>query len=172
MFNDLNKRAKTSLPGLGHNITGMDTTEDGSWVLATTDYYLLLIPTCLSNGKTGFDVSMGKEKPIPYKLQLRPQDLAKLGIREVKFTSAKFDTGESIEEKWIITSTGPYLITWNFDKVKKFGIVDDYKIKKCPEKVVADQFRYNYANEVVVTLPDDVVLQKRKLYPRRSSKHY
>lgn len=161
MFNDLNKRAKTNLPGLGHSITGMDTTEDGKWILATTDYYLLVIPTFLESGRTGFDVSMGKEKPVPFKLQLRPQDISKNKIKQIKFTPAKFDTGESIKEQWIITSTGPYLITWNFDKIRRFGIVDDYKIKKCPEKVVADQFRYNAADQVVVTLPDDVVLQTR-----------
>ena len=41
---------------------------DGMWILATTQTYILLIPTECSNGKTGFDHRMGKEKPNPKKL--------------------------------------------------------------------------------------------------------
>jgi len=41
---------------------------DGKWVLATTQTYLLVIPTECKNGSTGFEKSMGKEKPIPKKL--------------------------------------------------------------------------------------------------------
>jgi hypothetical protein len=62
LFNDVGKRAKTSLPGLGHTIKGIDTTEDGQWILATSSKYLLVAPTSLPDGRTGFDVSMGKNK--------------------------------------------------------------------------------------------------------------
>ena len=41
---------------------------DGKWIVATTQTYLLLIPTMCENGKTGFEHRMGKEKPNPKKL--------------------------------------------------------------------------------------------------------
>jgi hypothetical protein len=41
---------------------------DGKWVLATTQTYLLVIPTESKSNGSGFDKSMGKEKPIPKKL--------------------------------------------------------------------------------------------------------
>eukprot|EP00475_Leptophrys_vorax_P037991 TRINITY_DN6621_c2_g1_i2.p1 TRINITY_DN6621_c2_g1~~TRINITY_DN6621_c2_g1_i2.p1 ORF type:complete len:117 (-),score=29.93 TRINITY_DN6621_c2_g1_i2:103-453(-) len=100
-------------------------------------------------------------QPVPFKLQIKPEDIAKYKIRDIDFTTAKFDTGEAITEKWIIASTGPFVITWNFEKIRRYGIVDDYKIKKYAEQVVSDQFRYNMENQVVVTMVDDVILQKR-----------
>ena len=36
LFNKLNVRAKTHLPGLGDPIIGIDTTENGKWIIATT----------------------------------------------------------------------------------------------------------------------------------------
>jgi hypothetical protein len=41
---------------------------DGAWIVATTQTYLLVIPTTCESGKTGFQQSMGKEKPVPKKL--------------------------------------------------------------------------------------------------------
>lgn len=43
-------------------IVGIDVTSDGRYVLATTASYLLLIPTGLSTGKTGFQVCID---PVP-----------------------------------------------------------------------------------------------------------
>lgn len=106
MFSHLSKRAKvvqnslcfysvksncifyqTLLPGLGHAIIGIDTTADGKWLLATTSKYLMLVPVELEDGRTGFDVSMGnKNKPVPFKLQILPQDLVKYGIAHFVFS--------------------------------------------------------------------------------------
>jgi hypothetical protein len=60
-------------------------------------------------------------------------------------------------EKKIVTSTGPYVITWNFRRVKA-GHRYDYSIKKYPDKVVADSFRHGSDTKVIVTLPDDVTI--------------
>jgi len=109
-------------------VIGIDVTEDGKWVLATTEAYLLLIPTMTSAGKSGFQASMGKEKPNPIKLVLKPEDLVKLGIDEVKITPARFNIGENITEDWIVTSTGPFIITWNFKKIRQGKGKDDYKV--------------------------------------------
>lgn len=64
---------------------------------------------------------MGKDKPNPIKLQIRLEDLARLQV-QVDFTPAKFNnytiTGFT-EETSIVTTTGDYLITWNFAKIRK-----------------------------------------------------
>jgi hypothetical protein len=38
--------------------------------------------------------------------------------------------GENQEENSIVTSTGEYVVAWDFNKVKK-GHLDKYHIKKC-----------------------------------------
>ena len=38
--------------------------------------------------------------------------------------------GEGKEENAIVTSTGQYVVAWDFAKVKK-GQLDKYEIKKC-----------------------------------------
>lgn len=38
--------------------------------------------------------------------------------------------GENQEENAIVTSTGEYVVAWDFNKVKK-GYLDKYNIKKC-----------------------------------------
>jgi hypothetical protein len=42
-------QAKTSIPGLGKPITAIDVTYDGSWVLATTDDYLMVVKASFSD---------------------------------------------------------------------------------------------------------------------------
>lgn len=151
---------KTLLPGLGHEITGVDVTEDGSWMVATTDTYLLVIPLLIeSTGKTGFEARMGKEKPTPMKLSITPQDRLKYGIEQVRFTKAKFNTGTvaNTHERWIATSTGQFVITFDFTQIKK-GKRDAYKITDSGESVVRDVFRHNHQNEVIVAQSDDVFI--------------
>jgi VID27 C-terminal WD40-like domain/VID27 PH-like domain len=161
------KRAKTCLPGFGDTVKGIDTTADGSWILATTDTYLMVVPTAITNdtkSRTGFQKSIPvkdrADMSAPRKLQLRAEDILQYGMSPIKFTTAHFDVGPDAE-RWIVTSSGPFIITWNFKKIKK-GIVSGYKIKKCYQNVVADQFRYTHPDQIVVTCPDQVLLQKRK----------
>lgn len=42
---------------------------------------------------------------------------------------SRFNTGEGQEENAIVTSTGQFVIAWDFAKVKK-GHLDKYEIKK------------------------------------------
>eukprot|EP00743_Colponemidia_sp_Colp-15_P003911 GILK01004220.1.p1 GENE.GILK01004220.1~~GILK01004220.1.p1 ORF type:complete len:721 (+),score=144.52 GILK01004220.1:74-2236(+) len=160
LFNKLDKRAKTALPGLGDPIIGLDVTADGSWLLATTDTYLLVVHTVMPSGKTGFGDRMGDDKPVPRKLMLHPRDLQKFGISEVSFTPAHFNLGEGIDETSIVTSTGPFIITWNFRKVKQ-NKLHEYTIKHVADQVVADQFAYGQQEKVIVALPNDVTVEKR-----------
>lgn len=163
LFNKLDKRAKTLLPMFGDPILGVDTTENGKLILATCKTYLLLIDTEIPDGAgvTGFTKSMGgaEDKPIPKRLQLKPEHVAYMGTAP-SFTPARFSTGQS-EERAIITSSGPYVITWNLRRVKQ-GHLYDYQIKKYEDTVVADNFRYGQDRSIVVTLPENVTLISKK----------
>ncbi|KAJ6236836.1 vacuolar import and degradation protein [Anaeramoeba flamelloides] len=159
LFSEINKRAKTLLPGFGDPISAMDVTEDGKWVLATCKDYLLVVNTDLGNGKNGFKVRLGKKKPRPTRLQLEKHHLL-LFKGKVNFTAAHFNTGKG-GEKSIVTSTGNFVITWNFAKVKN-GILNRYEIKKFSDRVVRDDFVHNTDQAVVVALPNGVHLKKKK----------
>ena len=54
-------------------------------------------------------------------------------------------------------SSGSFEIRWNFRRVKA-GHHFDYRILKHSDRVVADQFIYNNNRNVVVTLPDNVMV--------------
>jgi VID27 C-terminal WD40-like domain/VID27 PH-like domain len=157
MFDAVGKNAKTHLPGLGDRVIGIDVTEDGNFVLATTEKYLLVVDSRVKGEvKGGFQKSMGKNKPQPIKLTISPQDRAKHRMGDVSFTTAHFNTGTSLERS-IVTSTGPFIVTWNFRAVKQ-GKKDAYQIKRFKDSIVADQFAYGNDGKIVITLPNDVTL--------------
>jgi len=149
--------AKTMLPGFGDGIFGIDVTEDGEWVLATSRTYLLLIPTKIEDS-TGFEKRMGKNKPIPRRLQLTSHHLKEMGGK-VNFTTARFNTGTH-NERSIVTSSANYIITWNFRKVKQNQLYS-YTIKKMDDVVIADQFKYGEDQSIVVAMPHQVIVEKR-----------
>lgn len=55
----------------------------------------------------------------------------KYKIMDVNFTPAKFNNGHNIRETSIVAATGDYLITWNFNYIKK-GVLNKYTVKKLP----------------------------------------
>jgi len=156
-------RAKTTFIGYGDPIKGLDVTHDGKWIVATCSKYLLLIKTDDASGNSGYVKSIGKNKVAPRRLHLKPKDMRALG--DIDFTPAKFDLGDD-SEKSIVTSTGPFVITWNFLKAKQ-NKLDYYRIVRLPDVVVADQFRFGDADSVVVAMPDDVTLT-RSTVPKTS----
>lgn len=162
LFNRLDRRAKTLLPMFGDAIIGIDVTESGRYLLATCRAYLLLICTELEpGGALGFSTPMGARKPTPRRLQLRPEHVAFMGAPPA-FTPARFSTGQA-EERAIITSTGPFVITWNLRRVKQ-GHLYDYQIKRYDDRVVADNFRFGHDRSIVVAFPEHVsLLSKRSL---------
>jgi len=176
LYSDASKIAKVAFPGLGDLIKGVDTTADGKWVLGTCKNYLLLYNVLGRSGKTGFQKRMLKdEKPVPLKLQLRPEDIAKHGITNIDFATARFNLGDN-EEEMISTSTGPFLIVWSFAAIKKSGAKARfrYRINKLDDAVVGEKFQYN-SKRMVVTMKDDVVLQTldpKKSRPRRRRHRY
>jgi VID27 C-terminal WD40-like domain/VID27 PH-like domain len=157
LFDAIGKNAKTHLPGLGDKVIGIDVTEDGNFVLATTTKYLLVIDTRVKGEtKGGFLKSMGKNKPQPIKLTISPQDQAKYRMGAINFTSAHFNTGASLERS-IVTSTGPFIVTWSFRAVKQ-GKKEAYQVKRYRDTIVADEFEFGNDGKIVVTLPNDVCI--------------
>ncbi|KAJ6515828.1 VID27 cytoplasmic protein-domain-containing protein [Mycena sanguinolenta] len=174
LFDTIGKIAKTALPPLGDPIIGVDVTADGRYVVATTKTYLLLIDTLIGEGRyagsLGFDRSFpATAKPIPRRLQLRPEHVAYMNS-EISFSPARFNQSETDVENAIVTSTGQYVIAWDFNKVKK-GLLDKYEIKKYEDLVVQDNFRFGDDKEIIVALANNVVaVRKEQLHrPDRKS---
>ncbi|KZT20359.1 VID27 cytoplasmic protein [Neolentinus lepideus HHB14362 ss-1] len=165
LFDTIGKNAKTALPPLGDPIIGIDCTADGRWIVATTKTYLLLIDTLIGEGRytgsLGFDRSFpANAKPIPRRLQLRAEHVAYMNY-EVSLTPARFNTGADQEENAIVTSTGPYVVVWDFKKVKK-GQLDKYEIKKYEDLVVQDNFRFGDDKEIIIALQNNVLAVNKK----------
>ncbi|OSD04231.1 VID27 cytoplasmic protein [Trametes coccinea BRFM310] len=169
LFDSIGKNAKTALPPLGDPIIGVDVTADGRWIVATTKTYLLLIDTLIGEGRytgqLGFDRSFpANAKPIPRRLQLRAEHVAYMD-GTVSFTPARFNMGEGKEENAIVTSTGQYVVAWDFAKVKK-GHLDKYEIKKYDQFVVQDNFKFGDDKEIIVALQNDVLAINKKSLKR------
>ncbi|THG99304.1 hypothetical protein EW026_g3013 [Hermanssonia centrifuga] len=165
LFDAIGKNAKTALPPLGDPILGIDVTSNGRWIVATTKTYLLLIDTLIGEGRytgsLGFDRSFpANAKPIPKRLQLRGEHVAYME-HSVSFSPARFNMGEGQEENAIVTSTGEYVVAWDFAKVKK-GQLDKYEIKKYEDVVVQDNFKFGDDKEIIVAMPNNVVAVNKK----------
>ena len=161
MYKQMGQIAKTYLPGLGEQIKSIDISQDQKWLLATCQTFLLVLPTTNDDGVCGFEKSISKSKPQPFKLTVDPKDIVKHQIKTINFTPASFNNGDSIHESSIVTSTGKYLITWNFEKVKKGNLRGGYKIKNLHQNAVDGQFQYNHEEKVLVTLPQAVTVETR-----------
>ncbi|GAA5825080.1 hypothetical protein JCM3770_004730 [Rhodotorula araucariae] len=173
LYDKLGKIAKTALPALGDAVLGIDVSADGRWVLATCRTYLLLIDTQIPEaasrnaGRSGFDAAFpAAEKPTPRRLTLRPEHVAHMqevqGGEGVCFTPAKFNaalTGEP--ERTIVTSTGPFIVAWNFRQVKA-GNIHNYTLRRFSDDVVADNFKFGGDREIIVTLPENVFVEEKK----------
>ncbi|KAG6816936.1 hypothetical protein H0H87_001638 [Tephrocybe sp. NHM501043] len=164
LFDSIGKNAKTALPPLGDPIIGIDVTANGRYIVATTKTYLLFIDTLIGEGRyqgaLGFDRSFpATSKPMPRRLQLRNEHVAYMG--SISFTPAKFNQGEGQEENAIVTSSGQFVIAWDFKKVKK-GQLDVYEIKKYEEHVVQDSFKFGDDKEIIVALDNNILAVNKK----------
>jgi hypothetical protein len=149
---------------LGDPIIGIDTTENGKYILATCNQYLMVIDTNPSFESPKAFKNSCKSKPR--RLQLLPEHVAWMGTN-VCFTPAKFNTGPGLE-KTIVASSGPFVITWNFRRIK-MGKTHDYSIKRYTEDVVADNFKFGADRNIIVALGGNIemISQKQLQTPTR-----
>lgn len=158
LFDEIGKVAKMQIQGLGDPIIGLDVTADGSYVLATCDRYLLLIEARTSE-MNGFNQRWPKEsRPKPRKLTISPTNanyMRQQTNKPILFTPARFNAGINAKEVSIITSTGPYLVSWNLQKVLS-NSTNQYTIKQYGSEITAENFEFGTDKRVIVTLTDDV----------------
>lgn len=51
-------------------------------------------------------------------------------------------------ERTIVTSTGPFIVAWNFRQVKS-GNISNYTLRRFSEDVVADNFKFGGDRDIV-----------------------
>lgn len=171
LFDRLGIRAKSLLPALERGVLGLDTSSDGRWLLATYRHYLLLIDTLIKDGvnegELGYKKSFSKNsKPRPRRLQISPEHMVymqtELG-KMLEFTPAHFNAGIDAKEQTIVSSAGPFVISWTLRKILR-NEKDPYLIKRYKSEVTADNFQFGTDKRVIVALEDDVGIVSRSTF--------
>ncbi|CEP20398.1 unnamed protein product [Cyberlindnera jadinii] len=176
LYDRLGIRAKSLIPAIGDDIKYLEVSADGRWLLATCETYLLLIDLTIKDdqlGKLGFQKSFGKDKlPKTRMLRISAENAKYMQImtkKPLKFTKAHFNVGLDSKEQTIVTSTGPYAITWSLKKILR-GDADPYLIKMYSNDVVADNFKFGSDKNVIIALKDDVGMVSKKAFRKADRK--
>ncbi len=163
LYNAMNKRAKTNLPGLGHPIIGIDVTKDGKWVVATTETYLILVQTEMKGeAKLGFEKAMpiSSESRKPIRLSILQTDVAALGgLAAIHFSPARFDASDA-KERFIVAGCGSKLLVWDMLKIIK-GAARPYVMQDGDQAIVDTGMHYG-STDVVVALNEGLKIESRK----------
>lgn len=183
LYDKLGVNAKSLLPSLGEPVKGIDISADGRWLLATCNTYLLLIDTKIgpnqrNEGSLGFLKPFDKDKkPKPRRLTISPEHIAYMMIETngspLNFTQAYFNTGFDARENTIITSTGPYIISWSLKKILSTSPGSrehPYRVKKYQQDITADNFKFGSNSDVIVALKNDVSMTSDKTFRRATKK--
>ncbi|GEQ70392.1 hypothetical protein JCM33374_g4069 [Metschnikowia sp. JCM 33374] len=172
LYDRLGKKSTVTLPSIGEGYVGMDVSKDGRWLICTCETSLLLIDTKIgpgqkNKGEIGFKKYFDADKkPVPKRLTLEPKDVTLItqwtGKPKIKFTRAVFNTSLTEEETHIITSTGPFVISWSLKDITKKPTKPKYKLERCQEDVVSKSFSLHSQNNIFAALQNDVVSTQRK----------
>lgn len=158
LYTKVGQKAKTCFPGFGHSVYSIDSTLDGTWIVATTETYLIAIPTT-AYGVNGYEKSITQKCRKARQLNISPSDIFDYKISSLNFTPARFNRTSSGEENSIITSTGDLLIIWNFKSIKR-GKTGNYKIKKMPKSIIKNEFLYN-REQAIITYKNSIELHTK-----------
>lgn len=169
LYDRLGIRAKTLIPSLGQAIKYITVSGDGRWLLATCDASLLLMDLSIKSGKNAGNISFLKSTPASennktYILQISPEHATHIlnyTKKPLCFTKAYFNTGINQKEDRILTSNGPFAISWSMKKVLA-GDEKPYKLDWYDSTVIENNFEYNNKQNVIVALKNDVSLSKIK----------
>lgn len=171
LYDRLGIRAKTAIPSLGQPIRHICISANGKWLLCTCDSSLLLMDLTVKTGKNSGNISFLKPFPAnenvkTYILKIRPEHASYIATstkKAIKFTKAYFNTGLGKEEQTIVTSTGPFAVSWSLKKVLK-GDTKPYLMKRYDADVIEDNFEFGTDRKVIVALKDDVSISKIKSF--------
>lgn len=167
LYDRLGIRAKTAIPSLGQPIKHVTTSSDGRWLLCTCESSLLLFDLTVKTGKNagtiGFLKSFpGSENAKTYILKISPEHASYIVTstrKPIKFSKAYFNTGIGKEEQTIVTSSGPFAVSWSLKKILK-GDKKPYLMKKYDADVIEDNFEFGTDRKVIVALKNDVSMSK------------
>ncbi|CAI4741982.1 ALI_HP2_G0044130.mRNA.1.CDS.1 [Saccharomyces cerevisiae] len=178
LYDRLGIRAKTAIPSLGQAIKFITTSANGKWLLATCESTLLLMDLKIKDGKNAGNIGFLKSFPASenvktYVLKIRPEHSASILTytkKPIRFTKAYFNTGIGQQEQTIVTSTGPYAISWSLKGILNQDGSNNYpyRIRRYNADVVADNFEFGSDKKVIVALKDDVSLSKVKSFKQPS----
>lgn len=159
MFSTVGGNAKNVIPSMfGDKIINMDSSKDGNLLLLTFKRYLALMPT-LQNGKSAYGTTFKKDaKPKPIILRVDPKILARNGLAEPEFVSAKFDFKKGDKESHIVAACGNILIIWDLAKVLAGNLVARSFVKM-EDKIIDGEFMFNRDN-LITALPKDIAINR------------
>ena len=173
LYDRLGIRAKSSIPSLGEPIQYITTSANGRWLLATCETALLLIDLTIKTGKNAGNIGFLKSFPATenvrtYILRVSPEHASYMityAKKPIKYTRAYFNAGVGQREENIITSTGPFAITWSLNKIIQHGNGNNaYYIRRYDNDIVDDNFKFGSRKRVIVALKDDISLSKLKSF--------
>ena len=175
LYDRLGIRAKTAIPSLGQPIRYLCASADGRWLLATCDSLLLLMDTTIKTGKNAGNLGFLKSFPAAenvktYILRVSPQHatyMLNFTKKPIKFTRAYFNAGVNKQEDSILTSTGPFAVTWSLKKILK-NDPNPYIVHRFESDIVEDNFKFGTNQRVVVALKNDVSLSKIRSFKKPS----
>ncbi|CAD6927144.1 unnamed protein product [Tilletia controversa] len=72
---------------------------------------------------------------------------------------------EGRDETSIVTSTGHYIISWDFNQVNS-GTLGEYKIRKLAYRIVQDAFAHGSDSKIIVAMENDVKMAKKEALKR------
>lgn len=173
LYDRLGIRAKTLIPSLGQPIKYLCTSADGKWLLATCDSSLLLMDLQIKSGKNAGEIGFLKSMPVgdnvkTYILKISPEHATHILNQTKKplcFSRAYFNTGIGEKEDTIVTSNGPFAISWSIPKVVK-GDKKPYKLDWYDSPIIENNFEFGNKDNVIVALKDDVSLSKIKNFKK------
>ncbi|CCF56216.1 hypothetical protein KAFR_0A07820 [Kazachstania africana CBS 2517] len=175
LYDRLGIRAKTAIPSLGQPIRYITVSADGKWLLATCESSLLLMDLTVKTGKNSGNVGFLKSFPSAenvktYILKISPEHASYMVTsmkRSIKFTKAYFNTGVGQKEEMILTSNGPFAISWSLSKILA-NEQNPYTVKRYNSDIIEDNFEFGTDKKVIVALKDDVSLSKIKSFKHPS----
>lgn len=177
LYDRLGIRAKTAIPSLGKPIKHIIVSANGRWLLCTCDTSLLLIDLTIKTGKNadslGFLKCFPKDENVKtYILNISPEHASYIVTstkKPIKFTKASFNIGLGEEEQTIVTSSGPFSVSWSLKKILK-GDRKPYIMKRYDANVIENNFEFGTDKNIIVALKDDVAVTKIKSFQSPNKK--